>query len=99
MIAKGQMDKARQFRTEALEIFWIAACIDRGKCPAVKRALESDDVKALGLSIFIMEFSRCFHRAFNRFRTRISKKNFFSKGQAITIFLGELFGFGQLEHA
>ena len=74
-VAERHLVEALDHRTEALEIFLLAAGGERGQRAAVKGALEGDDAVALRLAAHRLVLARHLDRAFHRLGAGIAEEH------------------------
>ena len=74
-IAERHLVEAGGFRTEALDIFVVAAGGDGGQRPAVEGAVESDEMESLGMAVHRMVLARGLDRPLERLGPRVGEEH------------------------
>ncbi len=74
-VAERHLVEALDHRSEAVEIFLLAAGRERRQRAAMERALEGDDADALGGAVDRVEFARGLDRALHRLGARIREEH------------------------
>ena len=80
-VAKRHVRHSRQ-RAEAVFVFGLAGRGERAECAAVKRIVERDDPKTVGLALGEKIAARQLERGFDRLRAELQKNGAVHAGQA-----------------